>query len=227
MRIRVAAIGLLLLLGPALGQTLTKDGFINPGSGDPVWHEDRWMLINDGSFEDGQCDLGSEWTCWSTTDCQWIIDAFDIWGYPAEDGVYVAWLGGFCDGMGNSNSYCQELFFYCYYLDFYWMSYVSSECGTLRVSVDGYTRFEHVFTAEDHNYGSWDKASAVWGWLDTSAWFGWYGELCFEWTACGEDTDGDGFPDTQNDSVIIDYVYGANCDSPADVSSFSVVKALY
>lgn len=226
MRIRFAAIGLLILLGPGLGQTLTKDGFINPGSGDPNWRDVR-SLVNDGSFEFGECESGSEWTCWSTTSCEWIVNPIDTWGYPAYDGINAAWLGGFCDGKANNNSYCQEYFNACMHLNFYFSSYINSGCSQFTITMRGNTVHSRTMEFDDHNYGTWETAASYWGLIDISAYIGMTSELCFLWTACGEDTNGDGYPDEDNDNILIDCIYGSECQLPTEVYSFSLVKTLY
>ncbi len=226
MRIHVVGIVLLLYLGPALGQTLTKDGFINPGSGDPVWRDGR-QFADDRSFESGNCQSGSEWTCWSTTSCEWIVNPVDSWGYPAWDGLNAAWLGGFCDGKANNNSFCQEFFNACWYLDFYFSSYINSACSQLTITMNGQTVFSRTMSTDDHNFGNWERAPTYWGLIDITAFIGVTSELCFQWTACGEDTDGDGYPDEDNDNMLIDWIIGDICESPTEVTSFSTVKALY
>ena len=83
-------------------------------------------------------------------------------------------------------------------------------------------------TPEDHNYGSFDTAASQWGALDISLWYVETVNLCFEWTACGDDTDGDGFPDESNDRMLIDWVtMVASCVTSTEETSFTTVKTLY
>ncbi len=189
---------------------------------------DREWIVADGSFENGVCNEGSAWTCWSTNDCQWIINAEDVWGVPAYHGEQVAWLGAFCDGVANNNSFCQSMWIACGYYDFYFMTNIIDACGTLSFTFNDNVLFENTMTVDDHNYGTWESISSRWGFIDTYAYYGYNAVVCIEWKACGEDLDGDGWPDTENDSVIIDYVYGEECNpSSVDRQSFSTVKTLY
>ncbi len=187
----------------------------------------RDWTVPDYSFENGLCGEGSDWTCWSSTDCQWIIDAEDVWGVPAVHGENVAWLGAYCNGLANNNSFCQTLFIPCFQYDFHWMAYIMAACGTLTITLDGEVRLQHTMNESDHSYGEWQKASETWGSIDTSYEYGGYATFCIEWTACGGDLDGDGWPDTLNDSVIIDVIQGDGCEVPVQTLSFSAVKSLY
>lgn len=171
----------------------------------------RW-LINDGSFENGECGAGSSWDCTTNTSCQWIIDPLPIWGYPAYDGTMAAWLGGFC-GTPNSNSFCQEVFIYgCTggWLEWKWMGYVENNDGnTMRVTLDGDVIFEKVMTTADHTYGTWGTL-----WVDVWQYVGDY-ELCFEFEA------------TTGANMLIDYVTMGYSPTAVEPTSLSAVKSLY
>ena len=216
----VFAFALLAMASYAGAMTLTADGFTAQGTpGTPATH-DRLGLVNDGSFEFGECDLGSAWTCTTNTTCAWILDPIAVWGYPAYDGVLVAWLGGFC-GTPNSNSFCQDLFIDGHYLDWYWMGYVNSGCGTVYVSVDGTYVFTHTLLLSEHTYGTWNTASSYWGAIDLNAYCGTTVNLCLEETDCGDGAN--------NDNMLVDYVtLDTSCDIIAtEDASISTVKALY
>ena len=47
---------------------------------------DRVGLINDGSFENGECGSGSDWTYASDNGCDWIVDLvpLGIWNYEGD-----------------------------------------------------------------------------------------------------------------------------------------------
>lgn len=214
------ALAMLAMATYAGAMTLTADGFTAQGvAGTPVNH-DRLGLVNDGSFEFGECGAGSAWTCTTNTTCTWILDPIAVWGYPAYDGVLVAWLGGFC-GTPNSNSFCQSLYIDGKYLDWKWMGYVNSACGTVYVKVNGGTVWSHLLQLSEHTYGTWNNASAFWGNIDLSAYCGQTVNLCLEETAC---------PDgANNDNMLVDYVtLNVSCDIIAtEDASISTVKALY
>ncbi len=200
---RLFLIGCLLLALPALAWEQTPaPGFIPSGGGSANTSDGaREGLVNDGSFEDGNCAGGSAWTCASSTGCEWITDPSGAWGYPAYDGINAAWLGGFC-GDPNENSFCQDIYFDANYLDWYWMGYVNNECASVLVTVDGTPLVDYAMDLGDHTYGTWNSAS---GWivgpdgLDVGAYAGGTHELCFVWdrSLCGADG---------NDNMLIDYV---------------------
>lgn len=174
-------------------------------------------LVNDGSFEFGECDAGSAWTCTSSTTCFWIIDPTAVWGYPAYDGVFCAWLGGFC-GEPNSNSFCQTIFFDGTDISFFWMGYVENggTGNTMFVKVDGNVVFEHEMQLEDHTYGTWGYSPDAFGLIDVSDYCGSDHELCLEFVA------------TDGANVLVDYVeLNGSCGTATEEASFSTVKALY
>ncbi len=172
----------------------------------------RW-LIEDGSFENGECGAGSSWTCTSNTSCQWIVDPLSAWGYPAYDGTYAAWLGGFCGEEPNSNSFCQDVFIEgCLggWLEWKWMGYVENNDGnTMRITLNGGVVFEKVMTTADHTYGTWGTL-----WAELWPYYGMY-ELCFEFEA------------TTGANMLIDYVTMAYSPTAVAPTSFSAVKSLY
>ncbi len=171
-------------------------GICNQSSGE------RDDLVNDGSFEDGTCGAGSAWTCYTDTACEYIVDPSSAWGYPAYDGILAAWLGGYCSGSPNTNSFCQDIYFDARYLDWYWMGYVNDECGAMEVRIDGSLVFEHPMVMADHTLGTWNSASGTLAGadgVDVHDYFDGTHELCFAWSrgSCGV---GD------NDNMLIDYV---------------------
>lgn len=213
------AIAMLAMASYAGAMSLNADGLTIQGQGDVNWVQDRLGLVNDGSFEFGECDAGSAWTCTTTTTCAWILDPTAVWGYPAYDGLLVAWLGGFC-GDANSNSFCQDLFIDGMTLDWYWMGYVNNGCGTIIVSVDGTPLLTYVLQLSDHTYGTWGLASdSAFGAVDMSAYCGMTVNVCFEELYCDIGT---------NDNMLIDYVVlNDECSTATDDASISTVKALY
>ncbi len=197
-------------------QSLTADGYLaQPGSVDaPAANGDRVGLINDGSFEFGECENGSAWTCTTNTDCSWIINPSGLWGYPAYDGILCAWLGGFCGSEFNLNTFCQEILFDGMYLDWYWMGYNS---GHFTLSIDGVQVFGWV---SSHTYGEWNLASEAWldgePGVDVSAWCGESALLCFE-----------NFGST-NASLLIDYItLNESCLTSVEPTSISTIKSRY
>jgi hypothetical protein len=175
--------------------------------------------VNDGSFEDGICDdESSAWTCYTSTTCFWIVDPTPVWGYPAYDGINVAWLGGFC-GDANENSFCQSIYIDGGLLDFYWMGYVSYGCGYMYITVDGNIVFDHTMDLSEHTYGSWNTASSFWGDISVAAYCGTTAELCFGWLYCDIAT---------NDNMLLDYVtLDGDCGTATGETTFSNVKSLY
>ncbi len=214
-RMLVILLGLALCAAPAMGGTQS----LGPTSGQaPVAptgeppEGGRW-LIEDGSFEEGNCAYGSWWTCTSNTDCEWIVDPSPIWGYPAYDGYNAAWLGGFCNDQPNSNSFCQDVFLWgCLggWIEWKWMGWVQNNDGnTMRVTVDGDVIFEKVMTTADHTVGTWGTL-----WAEAWQYNGTY-ELCFEFEA------------TTGANMLIDYVTMAYSPTAVMPASISTVKSLY
>ncbi|MDP6419062.1 MAG: hypothetical protein QF492_08015 [Candidatus Krumholzibacteria bacterium] len=194
----------------ASANTLTIDGLVLPGNGTNVTL-DRLGLINDGSFENGECDAGSSWTCYTNTSCLWIIDPLGVWGYPAYDGVLCGWLGGFC-GDANSNAFCQDIFIDGTGISWYWMGYVADTVDGLDlmyISVDGVNTFEHYMVyPDDHTYGTWGQM------LGTVTGVGGVHELCFGFTA------------STGANMLIDYIELFEGTGVMN-TSFSSVKSLY
>ncbi len=174
------------------------------------------FTVNDGSFEFGECDAGSAWTCTTNTTCQWIVDPMGAWGYPAYDGVLAAWLGGFCGEDPNSNSFCQDIYFgggncgWGIFLTWQWMGYVANEDGnTMYVTFDGVVYFEKEMLLSDHTYGTWNEL-----WVDAYLYEDTY-NLCFEFVA------------TTGANMLVDYI--ANYWSPTATgeTSISTLKSRY
>lgn len=141
-----------------------------------------WHLVNDGSFEFGECGVYSDWTCTTNTTCSWIVDPLPTWGYPAYEGELVAWLGGFCGGA-NSNSFCQDIYLWTPHIRWHWMGYVGetnmSNFVYVRVNGDIVWAKEMVWP-EDHTFGTWVTEEITWDYLDGAP--GVF-ELCFEFEA--------------------------------------------
>lgn len=156
-----------------LGQTGAAEGVEAPPG-------DRWGLVNDGSFEFGECGAGSAWNCTTNTTCTWILDPLPVWGYPAYDGELAAWLGGFC-GTPNSNSFCQALYLDGNVLRWRYMGYVeeghSGNFVYLKLNGDIVWAKEMTWP-EDHTYGRWVLAEAELGWVAGDTYY-----VCFEFEA--------------------------------------------
>lgn len=150
-------------------------------------------LLNDGSFENGECGNGSAWTCTSDTPCTWILNPLSTWGYPAYHGELVAWLGGYCGEM-NSNSFCQEVWLDEPGLRWHWMGYVveTHVSNFVYIKLDGDIVWAKEMTwPEDHTYGTWDEIQARFDFLPHGT--GTY-EVCFEFEA------------TTGANMLIDYI---------------------
>lgn len=209
------ALVIVALAGSAPAQMLTADGLTARGIPGPPATRDRLGLVNDGSFEFGECEAGSAWTCTTDTECSWIINPVPIWGYAAYEGELCAWLGGYC-GPLNSNSFCQDLFIDGILVDWYWMGYGGPGIGSL--TIDGATVWR--VNGAPHTYGTWNSASATWGEVDVSTYCGQTVNLCFEWSA---------IPNAAyNGSLLIDLVtLSESCATSVESVSMSTVKAAY
>jgi hypothetical protein len=217
-RVLMIALAMLAVAVMAGASTLNSDGLVIPGTGDANHNMDRIGLINDGSFESGAC--GVDWTCYTDTTCEdRILDPVSVWGYPAYDGIFCAWVGGFCGGVPANNGVCQaDVFIDGMYLDWYWMGYMEYDFGGIvTCTLDGNAVFTHDMMISDHTYGSWNTASSFWGQIDVSAYCGMSVEICFDFAV----NDGGG-------NMLIDYVtLDGSCGTAAGQSNFSTVKALY
>lgn len=217
-RLLMTTLALLALVSSAaaqqsLGPEATQEPVAPQGDPPPGG---RWP-IEDGSFENGECDAGSSWTCITNQpDCgSWILDPLPAWGYPAYHGTYAAWLGGFCNGQPNSNAFCQEVFLGgCIgssWLQWKWMGYVPNNDGNrMRVTVDGDVVFEKVLTIADHTYPMWGTL-----WIDVWGFWPDMHELCFEFEA------------TTGANMLIDYIEASYSPTAVEPTSLSVVKSLY
>lgn len=226
-RLNLVVLATLAFAQPVLAAdpSLTRDGLPAPGRPQAA----QVACARDGLVEDGSFENHS-WQEWASAGCgPWIQDPLFAWGYPAYDGVLAAWLGGFC-GIANCNSFCRDVMFDGRYLDWYWMGYVNTGCMTVTVSVDGEPVWVHTMAVDEHTYGEWNRAS---DWffgsgLDLSAYCGSNHLLCFSSLACGEDTNGDGYPDETTDNMLIDYVtLEQSCTTAAASTSISTVRVLY
>lgn len=180
-------------LGPNSGGPPPKsaaDARTPPGA--PAAGRPDRSLVDDGSFENGECGGGSAWTCTSDTPCNWILNPLSTWGYPAYHGEMVAWLGGYC-GVMNSNSFCQEVWLNEPGLRWHWMGYVADThvSNFVYVKIDGDIVWAKEMTwPEDHTYGTWSTLQAS---FDLPHGVGLY-EVCFEFEA------------TTGANMLIDYV---------------------
>lgn len=140
------------LAGPSATPEATA--VLNPASRDVNHVRDRDVLINDGSFENGTCGLGSSWTCVTNTTCDFIIASPDIYGWsPAIDGTNAAWLGGYCSEP-NTNSFCQDILIDGIYLDWYWEGWINYPCAAMEIRVDGDLVFYHAMDWADDGAGA-------------------------------------------------------------------------
>lgn len=216
-KVFMIALAMLAVSVWAGASTLNSDGLTIPGTGD-INNMDRIGLVNDGSFESGACGL--DWLCYTDTTCEdRILDPIAIWGYPAYDGIYTAWVGGFCGGIPANNGLCQGgIFIDGNLLDWYWMGYMEYDNGgVVTCTFDGVPVFTHNMMIADHTYGSWNTASSFWGDIDVSAYCGQTVEVCFDFTVL----DGGG-------NMLIDYVtLDGDCGTGTFNTDFGTVKALY
>ncbi len=215
-RMFMLALAILAIAAWASASTLNSAGLVIPGTGDQN-SADRLGLIDDGSFESGLC--GVVWTCYTDTSCEdRILDPLGVWGYPAYDGMYAAWVGGFCGGIPSNNGLCHSIFIDGMYLDWYWMGYMEYENGgVVTCTFDGVPVFEHFMGLADHTYGSWNTISSFFGMIDVAAYCGQTVEICFDFAVL----DGGG-------NMLIDYVtLDESCGTAAQNSDFSTVKTLY
>ncbi|MCP4549787.1 MAG: hypothetical protein GY835_25305 [bacterium] len=177
---------------------------------------DRSLFLNDTSFENGLCGEGSGWTCGTDTGCpNWIIDPTSIWGVPANDGTFVAQLGGLCGEELSSNTFCQEVDFgwpCTFWLTWSWMGIVNgANPGSFRVTQDGVEieAYEPSGVVVDSN-GVWETGYvSIWAWGETST-------FCFEFDAGSDES-----------AMLIDSVSNLISPTPTVPLSFSVVKSLY
>jgi len=132
------------------------------------------LPVNDGSFENGTCGSGSDWTCvTSQPACETIVDPVASWGYPAYDGSLAVWLGGVCDNIGISNSVCQDITISPARLTWWWMGWYSlagEQEAWLQVTVDGQLAFEHRLGPEHNTMGVWTGSEDGFGTVDLRPW---------------------------------------------------------
>ncbi len=131
-------------------------------------------LVNDGSFEAGECGAGSAWTCaTSTPECETIVDPLPDWGFPAYHGVNAVWLGGLCGNEGISNSVCQDMIISPSQLSFLWMGAFTLEAeqeAWFEVRVDGELAHRSQLGLEHHTFGTWAHSEDLFGLIDLLAW---------------------------------------------------------
>ncbi len=195
-------------LGPESDQLPTENHEGELGNG-------ARFLINDGSFEFGECDAGSAWTCITNTDCSWIVDPLPTWGYPAYDGVLVAWLGGFCGSDPNSNSFCQDLYISTdctggVFITWQWMGYVAGDDGNMMyITIDGTVVYQKELGLSDHTYGTWLE-----DWADANAYEG-TRNFCFEFVA------------TTGANMLVDYISNFWSPTAVEKTNLSTIKSRY
>jgi hypothetical protein len=210
------SLALIAMATVALAGTLTSDGLTVQGVEDYNTVGDRIGLVNDGSFEFGECDAGSAWTCIQTTTCFWILDPLPVWGYAAYDGLMCGWLGGFC-GDANENSLCQDLFIDGGTLNWFWMGHVSDPGDMVYVSVDGVEVWQHILELADHTYGIWQNTEGTLGGANVADFCGATHNVCLGFHLLN-----------LGSNMLVDYVtLDGSCDTATADVNFSSVKALY
>ena len=207
-KVTFALVALVAMVAMASAATLTADGLVIPGTPSS---EIGVRDIMDGSFELG---LAGPWSTFSDSQCTGdvILDPTGVWGVPAYDGIYAAWVGGFCSGAPINSGFCQDVLFDGGAISFWWMGYI--EAGhvgnTVVMSVDGAMvwSYELVYP-DDHTYGSWGQFTA-----DVSAYVGGTHTLCVELVA------------TDGANMLTDY-FEMTGGTPTQDTSFSAVKSMY
>ena len=206
-----------LLMVGALGaraNSPTADGGTPPPTHSYSIWGDRLGLIEEGSFEDGACAIGSAWTCTADNDCSWVVDLTDL-GYSNFSGTQSAWLGGYCRGIATcGSSFCQDLYIDGPYLTWYWMASVNDAVATVNVTVDGNVVFSYQADFADNDV-DYRYAHA-----DISAYEGESHTVCFEYENSADCAANLG------DNYFFDFVQ-LRPDTPAESVSFSTVKSLY
>ena len=131
-------------------------------------------LVNDGSFENGECDAGSAWTCFTETpECVTIVDPLGSWCFPAYDGVNAVWLGGVCENVGISNQVCQDMIISPSQLTFWWMGAYTLEAeqeAWIEVRVDGVIAHRSQLGLEHHTLETWAYSEDLFGLIDLLPW---------------------------------------------------------
>lgn len=184
------------------------------------------VVVNDGSFENGTCDGGSDWTCATThPNCETILNPTGgPWGSNAYDGSLAVWLGGVCDNEGISNSVCQELVLSPSVLSWWWMGYYTLEGvqeATLQITVDGGLIWEHSMSLEDHTLGTWANSALTFGAVSLRAWEdGMSHTLCFEFDNFYANNG------TTTASMLVDLIE-LNHPVATGEATFSTIKVLY
>ncbi len=166
-------------------------------------------LVNDGSFEGGDCYDTPIWTCVhsDSDNCPWIVDLvpLGLWNY---DGAHTAWIGGYCAG-GHSLSICQEVDLGVgYLLSWFWMAYVNYGDNHFLVTIDGQIVYEYVSNLQDHLVGYEGAFADITGYDGVHT-------LCFEFVV-NEDFD----------NYFVDFVELHNLTA-TEAISFSVAKSMY
>jgi hypothetical protein len=211
----IFSLALISLVSTASAGTLTPDGLTFQGNGDYNTAADREGLVNDGSFEFGECDAGSAWTCYTTEpDVSWILDPLEIWGYAAYDGILCAWLGGFYAGP-NENSFCQDLFIDGNTLNWFWMGYVEYSGSEVYVSVDGVEIWQSGLV---HTYGVWQNTDGTLGGANVIDYCGGTHNICLGYHLL----------DGAGSNMLVDYVtLDGSCSTASIEINFSSIKSLY
>jgi hypothetical protein len=183
------------------------------------------ILVNDGSFENGSCDAGSDWTCVTNQlECETIVDPLGIWAYPAYEGSSAVWLGGVCHNNAISNSVCQDIVLSPSELSWWWMGWYTLEGeqeAWIRVTVDGELAYEKLLGPEHDTVGSWSPSEDGFGRISLRDWEdGSSHTLCIKldnnYINNGETTA----------NLLVDWIELSHPVATAEMS-FSLIKVLY
>ena len=207
-KLTLACIAIIGIVSIAGASTFTAEGGLLEPTHGYTTLADR-ALVNDGSFEGGDCLSVPIWTCTTDNGCEWITDLvpLGLWNY---DGSKIAWLGGFCGGIATVfTTICQDvdLGVGCM-ISWYWMGYINSGGEYVSVSIDGTIVFEYYTDLADHLLDYQMQMADATG-------FGGVHNLCFSYDLL-----------VAGDNYFVDYVEYNEATATDDVN-FSTVKALY
>ena len=206
----LTAIAIMAIASVASASTFSADGGLLEPTHGYTTIADRGVLVNDGSFEGGDCLATPIWTCTTDNGCEWITDLvpLGLWNY---DGSKIAWLGGFCGGIATVfTSICQDVDLGAgHLLSWFWMGYINSGGEYVSVTVDGGVVFEYYTDLADHLL---DYQAQV---ADISAAGPGVHNICFNYDLL-----------VAGDNYFLDYVEYDDATATED-ANFSTVKALY
>ena len=207
-KLTLACIAIIGIVSIAGASTFTAEGGLLEPTHGYTTLADR-ALVNDGSFEGGDCLSVPIWTCTTDNGCEWITDLvpLGLWNY---DGSKIAWLGGFCGGIATVfTSICQDVDLGAgHLLSWFWMGYINSGGEYVSVTVDGGVVFEYYTDLADHLLDYQMQMADATG-------FGGVHNLCFSYDLL-----------VAGDNYFVDYVEYNEATATDDVN-FSTVKALY